>query len=295
MLRRDLLAALPALLALPIPLSPAMAATRLAIVAAENFYGDIARQLAGPDADITSILDNPDQDPHLFEATASVARALSAARIVIVNGADYDPWMDKLLKSARSANRTTISVAALAHKKPGDNPHLWYDTTIVAATARAITESLDAAEPANKAEHATRLRIFLASIAPINAAIASLRAKYKGQPISATEPVFGYMADAIGLDMRHKSFQLAVMNDTEPSASDVARFETDLHQHRLRVLIYNSQATSSAAQRLLAIAKAQNIPVVGVTETMPAGMDWQSWMTGQLDALAKALGTKAPG
>lgn len=261
----------------------------LTIVAAENFYGDIARQLAGPGPEITSILSNPDQDPHLFEASPSVARSLSSARIVIANGADYDPWMAKLLGAAKSPRRQVIVVADLAHKKPGDNPHLWYDTRIVATAARAIAAALIAAEPANKADHSARLQTFLDSLKPLDERIAALRARFAGARITATEPVFGYMATALGLAMRNERFQLAVMNDTEPSASDTAAFETDLRQHRVRALIYNSQASSPAAERLLGIARQMAIPVVGVTETLPAGKTWQSWMTGQLDALEAAL------
>ena len=96
-----------------------------AIVAAENFYGDIARQIAGPDAIVSSILSNPDDDPHLFEVSPSVARDLSKARIVIYNGMDYDPWMPKMLSANQAPGRRVIVVAELLNKKPGTNPHLW--------------------------------------------------------------------------------------------------------------------------------------------------------------------------
>jgi zinc/manganese transport system substrate-binding protein len=259
------------------------------IVAAENFYGDIARQIAGPAADISSIMSNPDQDPHLFEASPSVAKALSGARIVIMNGADYDPWMEKLLASAKSANRQTIVVADLVGKHPGDNPHLWYDTKTIAAAARAIANALASADPAHKDDYETHLHGVIDSLTPIDTKIAAMRTQFAGTPVTATEPVFGYMAAALGLTMRNERFQLAVMNDTEPSASDVAAFETDLRRHRVRVLLYNSQATDSAARRLLGIARKSGIPVVGVTETEPAGKTYQSWMNGQLDALNEAL------
>src|SRR5271165_1881161 len=103
------------------------------VVAAENFYGDVAGQIGGPDVKVTSILSNPDQDPHLFEVSPSVARALSAARIVIYSGIDYDPWMAKLLAAARSADRRVIVVADLIGRKTGDNPHIWYDPATMLA------------------------------------------------------------------------------------------------------------------------------------------------------------------
>jgi zinc/manganese transport system substrate-binding protein len=265
------------------------AAPPLVIVAAENFYGDVAAQLAGPDATVSSILSNPDEDPHMFEASPSVARALSGARIVVYNGADYDPWMEKLLAAGKSADRQVIVVADLVHKKSGDNPHLWYDTANVAAAARALSAAMAAADPSRKALYDQRLQSFIASLQPIDAKVAAMRGVFHGVSVTATEPVFGYMATALGLQMRNERFQIAVMNDTEPAASDVAAFEGDLRHHRVRVLLYNSQATDAAAKRLLRIAQQSGVPVVGVSETEPLGKSYQAWMTGQLDALNTAL------
>jgi len=259
------------------------------IVAAENFYGDVAQQLAGPDAKVTSILSNPDDDPHSFEASPSVARAIADARIVIENGADYDPWMEKLLGANRSASRTAINVADLVGRKPGDNPHLWYYLATMPAFAKALSVALVAADPAHRADYDQRLQAVLESLKPIDAKVAQLRKKHSGTPVTATEPVFGYMAAALGLVMRNERFQLAVMNDTEPSASDVAAFETDLRKHQVKLLIYNSQATDESAKRLLEIAHRSKVPVIGVTETEPRGKTYQEWMRGQLDALDDAL------
>lgn len=289
-----LLPVLAAFAALLATAASAQAAAPIPIVAAENFYGDIARQIGGPDVKVTSILSNPDQDPHLFEASPSVARSLSEARIVIYNGADYDPWMAKLLKAAKSPNRRVIVVADLVHRKAGDNPHLWYDPTNTAAAARALSAALVAADPAGKAGYEQRLQAFTESLKPLEAKVAAMHAKYAGIQVTATEPVFGYMATALGLKMRNERFQLAVMNSTEPRASDVAAFEGDLRKHLVRVFIYNSQASDPAAKRLLDIATKSGVPVIGVTETEPAGQTYQTWMTSQLDALDAALAKPAP-
>ena len=270
-------------------LGPGRAAAAVSVVAAENMYGDVAAQIAGPDAGVTSVLSNPDQDPHLFEASPSVARALAAATLVIYNGADYDPWMDKLLAAQGSAQRTVIVAAGLMQRHPGDNPHLWYDPATMRAIAGAVAAALAAQDPAHAAGYAARQARFAAALDQLDARIASLRARHAGAAVTATEPVFGPMAAALGLTMRNERFQRAVMNDTEPRASDAAAFEDDLVQHRVRALIYNSQATSPAAQRLLGIARRAAIPVVAVTETEPAGMPYQAWMAAQLDALDHAL------
>ena len=122
--------------------TPALAADRIAVVAAENFYGDIARQIGGERVAVVSIMNNPEQDPHLFETTPAVVRQLAGAQIVILNGANYDPWMDKLLAAVPRPDRTVISAAQLTGRKPGDNPHLWYDPVTMPAVATALAEAL---------------------------------------------------------------------------------------------------------------------------------------------------------
>lgn len=261
------------------------------IVAAENFYGDVAKQLGGSHVSVTSILSNPDQDPHLFEASPKAARALHRAALVVYNGADYDPWMEKLLAASNNERRITIVAAQLVGKKSGDNPHLWYDPETMPAVAKRIAAELERADAAHQAEYRANLATFLASLHAIDNRVAALRAKYHGVPVTATEPVFGYMSDAIGLRMHNARFQLAVMNDTEPSASDIAAFEQDLRDRQVRVLIYNRQATEALTKRMLALAGQAKVPAVSVTETQPSGKTFQQWMLGQLDALAVALGT----
>ena len=259
------------------------------VVAAENFYGDIARQIGGDRVEVASILSNPDQDPHLFETTPTIVRQIAAARIVILNGADYDAWMDKLLKAAPRVGRTVLAVAELVNKKAGDNPHLWYDPATMPTLARALADAFSKADPAHAADYAARLATLLASLERIGGKVAEIRAKYAGVAITATEPVFGYMASALGLKVRNERLQMAVMNDTEPSARDIAAFEQDLKEHRVRVLLYNKQTSTKLTQRMLEIARRAKIPVVGVTETQPMGMSYQDWMLTQLAELQNAL------
>lgn len=269
--------------------TPAFANGPIPIVAAENFYGDVAQQIGGAEVTVTSILSNPDEDPHLFEASPSVARAMSAARIVIYSGIDYDPWVSKLLGAAHSTNRKSIDVAALVGKKSGDNPHIWYDPRTMLTLAKTLANDLSAADPAHRSDYEQRLARFQQSIKPIEAEIAALHARLAGTPVTATEPVLGYMFDALGMQVRNKTFQLAVMNNTEPSASDVAAFENDLKTHKVKLLVYNSQASDPIAERMMKLAKASHIPVVGAAETEPPGKTYQQWMTSELDAVDHAL------
>jgi zinc/manganese transport system substrate-binding protein len=271
----------------------ALAAPALAdpvkVVAAENFYGDLATQIGGANVAVTSILSNPDDDPHLFEASPETAKALSDAKVVIVNGVDYDPWIEKLISAHKAPGRREITVGALVGHKPGDNPHLWYDPAYMKAAAKALVADLVAVDPAHKVDYEQGQAKFLDSLKPLDDKIAAMRKSYSGQPVTASEPVFGYQAALIGLNVRNEKYALAIMNNAEPSASDVAAFEDDLKGHKVKVMLYNAQASEPTVKRLVDIAKEQKIPVVGVSETEPPDSTYQKWMTDQLDALDKAL------
>jgi zinc/manganese transport system substrate-binding protein len=262
------------------------------VVAAESVYGDIAQQIGGPNVAVTSILSNPSQDPHEFEASASTARQVADAKLVVYNGADYDPWMTKLISGSRAPSRRVIEVARLANKRVGDNPHVWYDVAAIFALTKALDDTLSTLDPMHRAKFAERHAAFERSMQPLVERIAALRKGYAGSAVTATEPVFGYMAEAVGLKIRNSRFQLAVMNGTEPSAKDIAAFEGDLRMRAVKILFYNSQTNGALAERMRTIAAGAGVPVVGVTETLPPGMSYQQWMTSQLDALARALGPR---
>jgi zinc/manganese transport system substrate-binding protein len=259
------------------------------VVAAENFYGDMVSQIGGANVAVTSILANPDDDPHLFEASPATAIALSDAKIVIANGVDYDPWMEKLLSAHKAAGRKEIVVGALVGRKAGDNPHLWYNPAYMTTVAKALVVDLVAADPTHKADYEQGEAKFLESLKPLDDKIATMRKSYAGQPITASEPVFGYQAKLIGLDVRNEKYALAIMNNAEPSPSQVAAFENDLKGKKVKAMLYNAQASEPAVGKLVQMAKDNGVPVVGVSETEPPNSTYQDWMMGQLNALDKAL------
>ena len=281
---------LAAALAAALPMSlPAYAAESIKIVAAENFYGDLAAEIGGSHVKVTSVLSNPDEDPHLFETSASTARDISGAQIVIYNGADYDPWMDKLLGASPRPDRTAIVAADLTGHKSGDNPHLWYDPGTLPKVAAALAAELIKRDPGDTADFVANAQKFTVSLAPVVARIAGIRIAHAGIEVTATEPVFGYMAAGLGFKMLNYDFQVATMNDTEPSPSEVAGFEQSLKSGEAKILFYNSQVTDDTTTRLLKLAKDSGVKVIGVTETEPAGKTIATWFVGQLDAVEDAL------
>jgi zinc/manganese transport system substrate-binding protein len=278
---------------LSLGMARAAAAEPLQILAAESVYGQVGGAIAGPQAEVASVLRKPSQDPHDFEATASVARAVSRADIVLVNGAGYDSWMDRLLAASPAPGRVVISAALLMRAGPAANPHFWYDSATMPRVARAVAAALALRDPGGAEQFQHRLRDFLAADAALQQRVAALRTRFSGTPITATEPVFGYMAAALGLKVLDAHFQLATMNGTEPTPSDVAGMESDLRRHAVRALIYNTQVTNPATLRMRGIAGAAGVPLVGVSETLPPGMTYIAWMTSALNDIEHALAAKS--
>jgi zinc/manganese transport system substrate-binding protein len=279
-----------ALLGLVLALAtPALAADPIRILAAEDFYGEVARAVGGDRVAVESVLLGPDIDPHDYEPTPSIARNVSDARVVIFNGAGYDHWIEHLVEASGRPERRIIEVAALIGAKEGDNPHIWYEPRTMPALAAAIAATLAVIDPDRAADYAARRDSYVASLAAVGGKVAAMKERFAGQRVAATEPVFGYMAEALGLVLGNNDFQTAIMNETEPSPRALAAMLDAIRGNTVRVLIYNTQVTDAITEQLLAAAKQANVPVVGVTETMPAGMTYAAWMTGQLGALEKAL------
>ena len=260
------------------------------MVAAENFYGDIARQIGGDRVAVVSIMNNPDQDPHLFETTPGIVRQIAGAQIVIFNGADYDPWMEKLLAAAPPPDRKIIVAADLVHKKAGDNPHLWYDPATMPAVAKALAAALSASRsPRTDNDYDARLD----DLSRLAQAAQRQDRRHPRQicrrPGHRQRAGVRLYGEALGLTMRNERFQLAIMNDTEPSARDVAAFEQDLKDHKVRVCSTTSRPPTRSCSIWSSWRAPAKIPVVGVTETEPPGMTYQDWMLSELNDTEKAL------
>jgi zinc/manganese transport system substrate-binding protein len=265
-------------------------AQQLRIVAAENFYGSVAQEIAGGSAEVTSILSNPNQDPHEFSTDAATARAVADADIIICNGLGYDAWIGKLLGPTGKPGRTVICVSDLIHAKNGENPHIWYDPRTMPALADWLGKELTRRLGEDKDVFAGSANKFKSSLDPVNQRIAAINSGYPGTTVTATEPVFGYMASALGFKMLNEEFQVAVMNDAEPGAAQTAAFQKSLSPKTVKILFYNRQVSDPTTERLKKIALQSGVPVVGVTETMPASCKtYAEWMTRTLDAVERAL------
>ena len=267
----------------------------LTAIGAENEYADVIQQVGGAYVHAEAIMSNPNTDPHTFEASASVAREISQAKLIVQNGAGYDDWATTIENAAPDPSRKVINVQHLLGLPDSTpNPHLWYSPTTMPAVASAIASDLAAIEPAHAAYFTANAAKFTASLAAWDRALAQFKATYPATPVATTEPVADYMLQAAGTDnMTPWAFQADVMNGTDPSAQDVAVQKALFTDHKVKVFLYNQQVTDSLTESYISLAHANGIPVVGVYETMPTpGYDYQSWMLAEVQAMDKALASK---
>jgi zinc/manganese transport system substrate-binding protein len=263
----------------------------LQVVASTNVYGDIARQIGGSAVRVTSILSDPNADPHLFEAGTANGLAVARAKVVIANGLGYDAFVVKLEEATPTSGRTELSIAdVLGVHDSGANPHLWYDVAALGRIAAAISAAFARADPKHATAYSEGRARFVASLAPLRRAIALIKARHAGEAIASTEPVPDYLVTAVGLrELAPTAFTRAIEDGTEPTPGAFAAMVELVRERRVRVLLYNKQAVSPITARVRSAARAAGIPVIGVTETLPPGKTFQSWQLGQVHELAAAL------
>jgi zinc/manganese transport system substrate-binding protein len=262
------------------------------VVAVENFWGSLAGQLGGSHVRVTSIIDNPDADPHDYEPTAADGRAIAAAKLAIVNGVGYDAWASKLIDANPSTGRTTLTVGDLVGAKDGDNPHRWYNPGDVRTVIDQITADLKKIDPADASffdsQHATVLSTNLKAYFDT---ISQIKTNYAGTPVGASESIFAMLAPALGLNLiTPASLLTAISEGSDPTAADKATVDAQIKNKQLKVYVYNSQNATPDVQAQVDAAKAQGIPVTTITETLtPAGASFQDWQVAQLSILKQAL------
>ncbi|HXA32687.1 MAG TPA: zinc ABC transporter substrate-binding protein [Acidimicrobiales bacterium] len=270
---------------------------RIRVVAAENFWGSIARQLGGDRVSVTSIISNPNADPHSYEPTPGDGRTVATAQLVVLNGIGYDPWTQQLLAANPTSGRTVLNVGDLVGVPVGGNPHRWYDPTNVGQVIAQITADYRAIDPKDAAYFNNRRQVYEhVDLAPYNALISTIRTKYAGTPIGASESIVSPLAQALGLNMlTPASFLQAISEGSDPTAADKATIDQQISTRQIAIYVYNSQNATPDVAAQVAAAKANHIPVATVTETLvPVNRTFQAWQVGELQGIESAL-AKATG
>jgi len=264
-------------------------------IGAENEYANVLSQIGGKYVHVSSILNNPNTDPHTFESSPSVASKVAAATLIVQNGVGYDTFMNKIESASPNSQRKVITVQNLLGLPDNTpNPHLWYSPRTMPAAAKAMAADLSALDPSHKAYFRANLTKFDASLKPWLNAIAQVKAKYAGTPVAVTEPVADYMLEAMGMKILTPFvFQADIMNGVDPSPQDISLENGFFTGHKVKVFCYNQQVVDALTTSIRHTALNSGVPVVGVYETMPTpGYDYQTWMLAEVHAIEKAITIK---
>jgi zinc/manganese transport system substrate-binding protein len=267
----------------------------LNVVAGENFWGSIVSQLAGKAANVTSIVTDPNADPHNYESSSDDARAFATADYVVLNGAGYDAWANKLLSGNPNSKRKVFTIAELLGKKEGDNPHFWYAPDYVSRVTNQIEADLKALDPADSVYLDAQRQAFDTGMAPYRNRLATIKARFSGVAVAATEDIFGYLGQYLGLNViSPPEFMRAVAEGNDPPAPSVAEFQDQINAKQAKVLVYNLQTSTAVTTNIKKLAAQAEIPTIGVTETIqPPDATFEQWFDSELIALQNALNANA--
>ncbi|MDK1342544.1 zinc ABC transporter substrate-binding protein [Streptomyces sp. 378] len=273
--------------------SDSSGSSKVTVVASTNVYGDIVEQIGGEHVDVTSIISNPDQDPHSYEADTQNQLALSKAKVVVENGGGYDDFVDRMLKSSDSSAEVINAVKVSGRTAPegGDlNEHIWYDLPSVAKISDSIATALGKADPDHAATFTKNAETFKSKLTPLESKEAQIKKEHGGEGIGITEPVPLYLTEASGLvDRTPEEFSEAIEEGDDVSPKVLQETLALYSGKQVEALVYNAQTSGPQTEKVESAAKAAGIPVVPVTETLPKGENYLGWMTANVDALASAL------
>jgi zinc/manganese transport system substrate-binding protein len=273
----------------PCPASP------VRVLAVENFYASLVNEIGGQCVQTTTILSDPDADPHEFQPAATDVRAYQGTQLVIENGLGYDDFSDKIMGTL-STQPAVVRAGDVLGLQVGANPHVWYSAGYVDQIRAAIVARLKALDPQAAAYFDAQSAALDQEFATYHNLINQIASRYGGTPVGATESIFVDMGYTTGLNVvSPPELMQAVAEGNDPTARDVATFQNQITNHQIKVLVYNTQTVTSLTEQLKLMAQQNNVPIVGVSETMPLGAQtFQGWQANELELLLQALQKATP-
>lgn len=268
------------------------------VVASTDVWGSVARAIAGDHAKVTSIITGAAADPHSFEASPADATAIIDATLVVYNGGGYDQWVDDILTSHPGV--ASIDAYALRNAAAPDDPasastgppneHVFYDLDTAKAVAATVADRLAGDDPGHIADYQSNAQTFSREADVVGQIEKSIRTMHPGATIVATEPVAHYLVTAADLtDKTPPGFTSAVEQDTDPAPVDVAAMLDLISGRQVDAVLINPQTATAVTKKIRAAADSAGVPIVTITETLPAGTDYLAWQRDTASRLAAAL------
>ena len=278
------------------PAGPGSTPGLVNVVASTDVYGSIATAVGGRHARVTSIIHSPDADPHEYESTPADALAVSRAALLVTNGGGYDDFATKMIGASGTGPKPdVINVSTLSglDNGPEFNEHVFYSLPTMRKLADTLATDLGKADQGDAQSFTRNAAAFDARLDGLGAKLGAINAAHGGVRIAVTEPVPLYLTAQAGLvNATPEEFSHAVENGSDPPVAVLRQTLALFHgPDKVRALLLNAQAESPTTNQVEGAATSAGVPVVKVTETLPAGtLDYVSWMDGQITQLATALG-----
>ncbi|MEE6662832.1 metal ABC transporter solute-binding protein, Zn/Mn family [Limosilactobacillus fermentum] len=259
------------------------------VVTSLNFYGEVAKAVAGDHGTVTSFINSSAVKPHEFQPTTKQAKQVANANVAIENGLGYDAWMSKMVKADSKNKITLINVGEqVAKEKDGANEHVWYRPVTMSALATTLAKQFSKLDPDHKADYEKNAKAYQAKLQKLDKVIAQAKQNVgDNRLVDVSEPAFDYALENLGYQINDQHFEKAVEDDSDPSPKDIQQIQDDITNHRIALFVNNSQESGKTVENLVKLAKENNVPVLNVTESEPDGEDYVSWMTKQYQALLK--------
>lgn len=259
------------------------------VVTSLNFYGEVAKAVAGDHGTVTSFINSSAVEPHEFQPTTKQAKQVAIANVAIENGLGYDAWMSKMVKADSKNKITLINVGEqVAKEKDGANEHVWYRPATMSALGTTLAKQFSKLDPDHKADYEKNAKAYQAKLQKLDKVIAQVKQNVgDNRLVDVSEPVFDYALENLGYQINDQHFEKAVEDDSDPSPKDIQQIQDDITNHRITFFVNNSQESGKTVENLVKLAKENNVPVLNVTESEPDGEDYVSWMTKQYQALLK--------
>jgi zinc/manganese transport system substrate-binding protein len=268
---------------------PEILNAKINVVAAENFYGNVASLIGNNNVHVKNIIKNPNSDPHLFTSTPSTAVILSHAQIIIYNGLGFDPWINNFINNVNKNNIKIINVSKLLKFKKGSNPHIWYRSDTLLILAKELQKLYSELDPKNKSIYKSNLNKFLKSYESIFIKIKKITEKHTNIKVTATESVVNYLLYNLNFKILNIDYQKKIMNHTQPSAKITLNFINTLTENQVKILFHNKQVKNQSTKNIVNIAKKNGIATIGVTETLPENINVITWQNKILNKILNAL------
>lgn len=269
---------------------------KIAVVASTDVLGSVVSAVGGDYVQVTSLINSPSKDPHDYESSSEDALNISKAKLVISNGGGYDAFFDKAVSALGDSPKHVVAfdlagnLAGRAGSEP--NEHVFYDLPTVRKVADKVATDLGGLAPKGKATFTANARKFATALARLQAKAVKIGTTHPGLRAVAAEPVADYLLRIAGVRIATPpAFAEAVEHDIDVPAQALAQTNNMISGKKVNMLVNNDQTETPTTDQLKATAKRAGVPVVDVTETLPAGTtSYLSWMGKMVDDLGAAAG-----